>query len=104
VTSQMPLLTDDGQVLAALIEIPPIGLPERRYSARVWDETDVRQVMRTKGSRLLLVHPPSLGPPRSDWPVFLMQLAEGAEAEWLVPVYRAQRLQIYRAAWCQGAP
>ena len=101
VTLRAPLLADDGQVLAALLGIPTVGLPERRFSRKVWNEQDVEELMRALRSCLLLVHPASLGPPKGDWPVFLGQLAKGAQPEWLDAIVRSPRLHLYRARWCE---
>jgi hypothetical protein len=99
VTFQEPLLTADGQMLAAFLEIPVIGMPERRYSRKNWNEQEVRDLMRGMGACLLMVYPAWHRLKRDD-SFFLVELSKGTRPDWLLFVHGSPRMQIYRGSWC----
>lgn len=97
VTDQHPVLASEGQLLAAMLERPVLGLPEDRYTRRHFDEHEVRRLVAHYGVNYVLFFPRPSGPGsiiEHNQP-FMALLAARQAPDWLELVSDGPRLQMY---------
>jgi len=85
ISTSHPVLAPRGQVLAALLNIPLIGLTQKKFTHRVWDEQAVKKVIKIYQIQYLLLpvksYDRNLGGNQNQ--VFFNQLYDGERFAWL---------------------
>lgn len=90
---QTPVLATDGQATAYVLHHPTISTVEPAYSARRWDEEEVRRTMSTYHAKYLITYP-GLSSEQEE-SQFLRSLNEGEHPSWLVPTVRTANVEIF---------
>jgi hypothetical protein len=93
-----PLIETNGQYLGMLLRRPVVGMGERRFTKRVWDEAAVRALARQFNVEYLVFFPTLFEPTaiENGNRVFSAALHRGSVPPWLEPVHVSPRVQVYR--------
>jgi len=92
IDTQHPVLAPRGQVIAALLDIPLIGLTQQKFTHRTWDEAEVKNIVNQYQVSFLLLplksYDRNLAGNRNQ--ILFNRLYDGDRFEWLTPVVEQQ--------------
>lgn len=95
--ARTPILTQDGQVLGALLTQPVLGTPSPYYTTRTWTEREVIKLVDTYDVGWVLFLPRFFHPTGANDrnKVFFADIARGHAPDWLRLVHRTDQIELY---------
>jgi hypothetical protein len=89
-----PVLSNQPQQVAEILQQPVLGLAEHHWTSRVWTADEVLSLARAYGVRLVVFHRGTFTPSRNQ--IFFRELADGNVPGWLEAESVSSDLGLYR--------
>ena len=97
VTQEAPLLGNEAQLMAAVLDRPVVGLPGSSYTRTIWTEDETRRTVARYGVAWVLFFPELLDavePEAANQP-FFVDLKRGRVPSWLAPAFQSNGVRLY---------